>query len=154
MQWPFHKVVHLSTPLINPPLIAHCVLDCNVTIRTAPLFLFAVWGEIQHFSDLKVISLTILNKLEWGGGHLLWLAVYSSIHAPIHPSIHPAQLDGIQFFLSWKSPALGHRKKLLLLLLLYMRKKADGYINDVFFPSFSYWRWTWELYTDKIITIL
>lgn len=38
--------------------------DCNVTIRTAPLFLFAVQGEIQRFSDLKVISLIILNKLD------------------------------------------------------------------------------------------
>lgn len=36
--------------------MAHRVLDCNLTIRTAPLFLFAIWGDI---SDLEVISFSI-----------------------------------------------------------------------------------------------
>lgn len=90
-------------------------------LRTAPLFLFAVWGEIQHFSDLKVISLTILNKLG------AWPPPMSSC-VFIHPSIYPF------FLLNWvgyksftqkmESPALGHRNKLLLLLLLCMREKS------------------------------
>lgn len=128
MQWPFHKVVHLSTPLINPPLIAHCVLDCNVTIRTAPLFLFAVWGEIQYFSDLKVISLTILNKLQCGGSRLLWQASY--------PSIHPF------FLLNWvgynsftqkmKVACPQTQEHTAAFCCCFMRKKADGFISWCF----------------------
>lgn len=62
VQWPFHKVFYVSTSLINPPLMAHRVLDCNLTIRTAPLFLFAIWGDI---SDLEVISFSYFFILQF-----------------------------------------------------------------------------------------
>lgn len=80
-------------------------------------------GEIQHFSDLKVISLTLLNKLV-----VLRrpppLPSHVFIHPSTHPSLLPAQLGGIQLFHSENESLLPMAtENKLLLFAFYERKK-------------------------------